>query len=193
MADCLGRFGRASHSNPRYHSPTQNFGQVQMHVQRNSCDPCHQIRLCFICTPSAIMQDQLPCCSRPVERTRPLTVSSLVESYKTCCLPSDQEFACLSQADAPSWCSPSAIRPAMLATLMAGSTPVFGARSLASTSPRHVRSKINTRKTAVDVLRLPHLYLDTPWLSAGSLSWCAPIKVQWSSVFLTRPRKARTT
>jgi hypothetical protein len=91
MADCLGRFGRASHSNPRYHSPTQNFGQVQMHVQRNSCDPCHQIRLCFICTPSAIMQDQLPCCSRPVERTRPLTVSSLVEFYKMCCLPSDQE------------------------------------------------------------------------------------------------------
>jgi len=38
MADCLGRFGRASHSNPRYHSPTQYFGQVQMHVHRNSCD-----------------------------------------------------------------------------------------------------------------------------------------------------------
>ena len=28
--------------------------------------------LCFICTPSAILQDKLPCCSRPVERTRPL-------------------------------------------------------------------------------------------------------------------------
>jgi hypothetical protein len=60
MADCLGRFGRASHSNPRYHSPTQNFGQVQMHVQRNSCDSCDQIRPCFICTPSAFLQDQLP-------------------------------------------------------------------------------------------------------------------------------------
>lgn len=33
------------------------------------------------------------------------------------------------------------VRPAMLATLCAGSTPVFGARSLASTSPRHVRNK----------------------------------------------------
>lgn len=60
MADCLGRFGRASHSNPRYHSPTPNFGQVQMHVQRNSCGSCDQIRPCLICTPSAFLQDQLP-------------------------------------------------------------------------------------------------------------------------------------
>jgi hypothetical protein len=91
MADCLGRFGRASHSNPRYHSPTQNLGKSKCMSNAISCDPCHQIRLCFICTPSAILQDQLPFCSRPVERTRPLTVSSLVEYYKTCCLPSDQE------------------------------------------------------------------------------------------------------
>jgi hypothetical protein len=196
MADCLGRFGRASHSNPRYHSPTQNFGQVQMHVQRNSCDSCHQIRLCFICTPSAILQDQLPFCSRPVERTRPLTVSSLVEYYKTCCLPSDQES--LHTFRKPTLRvvqpeSPSDPLSLMLATLSAGSTPVFGARSLASTSPRHVRNKICSQQSAVDVLRLPHLYLDTPWLSAGSLSWCAPTKVQRSSVFLTRPLKARIT
>jgi hypothetical protein len=187
MADCLGRFGRASHSNPRYHSPTQNFGQVQMHVQRNSCDPCHQIRLCFICTPSAIMQDQLPCCSRPVERTRPLTVSSLVEFYKTCCLPSDQEsLHAFRKPTLRVGAAHQPIRPAMLATLGAGSTPVFDAKSLASTSPRHVRSKTYTRKTAANVLRLSQVHFDTPWLSAGSLSWHGPTKVQWSFVFLSK-------
>lgn len=96
MADCLGRFGRASHSNPRYHSPTQNFGQVQMHVQRNSCD---QIRLCFICTPATCLQDELPfavfmssvrapCCLRSSNITR-------------CAFTRPREFACLIHGDAP--------------------------------------------------------------------------------------------
>jgi hypothetical protein len=171
--------------------PPKILGKSKCMSNAISCDSCHQIRLCFICTPSAILQDQLPFCSRPVERTRPLTVSSPVEYYKTCCLPSDQES--LHAFRKPTLRvvqpgSPSDPLSLMLATLSAGSTPVFGARSLASTSPRHVRNKIYSNETAVDVLRLPHLYLDTPWLSAGSLSWCAPIKVQWSSVFFSQGR-----
>lgn len=103
MADCLGRFGRASHSNPRYHSPTQNFGQVQMHVQRNSCDPCDQIRLvlrlhaiCHLARQTAILQSSC-------RAYAPFTVSSLVEYYKTCCHPTTR--VCMPfarQGDAPS-------------------------------------------------------------------------------------------
>lgn len=160
MADCLGRFGRASHSNPRYHSPTQNFGQVQMHVQRNSCDPCDQIRLvlhlhavCHLARPAAN-------CSRSVERTRPLL--SLRLSTITRRVPSDRErLHAFLQGDA---LSVQPIRPAMLAT------PVFDARSLASTSPRHVRNDTCTPNTAAHVLRLSQVDHDTPWLSAVSLS-----------------------
>jgi hypothetical protein len=127
MADCLGRFGRASHSNPRYHSPTQNFGQVQMHVQRNSCDSCGHIGLCFICTPDAICH--LPSCKtnchlQSRRAYAPFTVSPLVEHYKTCPI-RPREFASLSQ-ELPLM---QPIRPAMLATLGAGSTPAFALKA----------------------------------------------------------------
>ena len=168
MADCLGRFGRASHSNPRYHSPTQNFGQVQMHVHRDSCDSCDQIRLVLhlhaIC-PSCKTSCQLQSSCRAYA---PFTVSSLVEILQDV-LPSDQEslhaFHKVTLREVPP------LRPAMLATLGAGSTPVFGARSLASTSPRHVRNKPCTPNTAAHFLRLSQVRLDTPCLPAGSLSW----------------------
>ena len=118
MADCLGRFGRASHSNPRYHSPTQNFGQVQMHVQRNSCDPCDQIRLvlrlhaiCHLARQTAILQSSC-------RAYAPFTVSSLVEYYKTCCHPTTR--VCMPFARQGEWCSPSdplCSRPLVLQSL----------------------------------------------------------------------------
>ena len=184
MADCLGRFGRASHSNPRYHSPTQNFGQVQMHVQRNTCGPCDQIRLvlrlhaiCHLARPTAILQSSC-------RAYAPFTVSSLVEYTRRVAI-RPREFACLSQGKATLRVV-QPIRPAMLATLGAGSTPVFGARSLASTSPRHVRNTTCIPNTAASVSTLPQVHHDTPWLSAGSLSWKSPTKVQWSSGFLSK-------
>ena len=192
MADCLGRFGRASHSNPRYHSPTQNFGQVQMHVQRNSCDPCDQIRLvlrlhaiCHLARQTAILQSSC-------RAYAPFTVSSLVEYYKTCCHPTTR--VCMPfarQGDAPSGAAHQtryARDPWCWVALQSLALEAWHRPHLAMSAARFIQ-----RKTAVDVLRLPHLYLDTPWLSAGSLSWCAPTKVQWSSVFLTRPLKARIT
>ena len=33
MADCLGRFGRASHSTSRYHTPPRSWDKSTMHVQ----------------------------------------------------------------------------------------------------------------------------------------------------------------
>ena len=33
MADCLGRFGRASHSTSRYHTPPRSWDKSKMHVQ----------------------------------------------------------------------------------------------------------------------------------------------------------------
>ena len=123
---------------------------------------------CFICTPSAILQDQLPFCSRPVERTRPLlSLRSSNITRRVAIRP--REFACLSQGKAALRVV-QPIRPAMFATLGAGSTPVFGARSLASTSPRHVRNKTYTQKTAASVLLLSQVHLDITWLSAESLS-----------------------
>jgi hypothetical protein len=101
MADCLGRFGRASHSNPRYHSPTQNFGQVQMHVQRNSCDSCDQIRPCFICTPSAFLQDQLPV-AVVLSSVRALYCLFARRILQDVSHPTKRVCTCLSQGDAPS-------------------------------------------------------------------------------------------
>jgi hypothetical protein len=106
MADCLGRFGRASHSNPRYHSPTQNFGQVQMHVQRNSCGSCDQIRPCFICTPPAFLQDQLPIAVvlSSVRALYCLFARRILQDV----LPSDHESLHMPFARRRSeWCSPS--------------------------------------------------------------------------------------
>jgi hypothetical protein len=109
----------------------------------------------------------------------PFTVSSLVEYYKTCPI-RPREFAHAFRKATLRVVQP--IRPAMLSRPLGA--PVFDAKSLASTSPRHVRNKTCIPKTAAHVLRLSQVDHDTPWFSAGSLSWESPTKVQWSFIFL---------
>jgi len=134
MADCLGRFGRASHSNPRYHSPTQFFlgkskcMSTAILAITSGCAVHHLHTSCHPARPTAI-------CSRLVEPTRPI-LSSFVEHYKTCAV-RPREFSCRSWPCSQR-CSPAG---PLCSSLGVGSNPVFGARSLASTSPRYVRNK----------------------------------------------------
>jgi hypothetical protein len=115
MADCLGRFGRASHSNPRYHSPTQNFGQVQMHAQRNflrflPSDQAvlHLHAVCHLARPTAILQSSCRAYA-PIDC---LFARRILQDVLPAIRP--REFACLSQADAPSGAARKPIRPAII-------------------------------------------------------------------------------
>lgn len=168
MADCLGRFGRASHSTSRYHTTSQIMGQVQMHVQCKAFNAGNAFsalqcgfdlaRSMFSRRHRRSISHHPPPCGLPFARPRTsnatwhgVQTESLQASYRATrpwAQPSSA-IATFANVDQPSESSP---------------------RGLACTSPHSIQQVSFDTRPALRA-ELVHTMQDMLWQLQASLSW----------------------
>lgn len=157
MADCLGRFGRASHSNPRYHSPPKALGKSK---RMYNAQPVVSIRPG--CASSAVqLRIWTASCHRGLssDHSSSASVRRMSERHGA----HSRVLAGLMYGEAVQWCN-----------LSASMSPPFRRhrscpRSLASTSPCLAQQLVPTMGVFAFASRHFDARPDTLWLCKVTL------------------------